>query len=86
MSAWLVNAVGILAGIIGTFCWLPQLFKTVRTGETRDLSLWSNLMLFVTIGLWLVYGVALAAWPLVGSNVVALVIVGTILVMKLRHG
>jgi MtN3 and saliva related transmembrane protein len=39
-----------------------------------------------TIGLllWLIYGLALASWPLVRSNAVTLVLTGLLLVLKLR--
>lgn len=86
MPHWLIDSVGILAGVIGTLCWLPQVVKTIRTRETRDLSLFSNLMMFVTIGLWLIYALGVGAWPMVGSNVIGLAMVGTIIVLKLKHG
>lgn len=86
MPTWLADTIGVAAGVLGTICWLPQLYKTLKTRETGDLSLSSNLMLFTTILLWLSYGIALSAWPLIVSNLVAAVIIGTILMMKLRYG
>jgi MtN3 and saliva related transmembrane protein len=86
MPDWLVDAIGVLAGVIGTLCWMPQLIKTLRTRETRDLSLGSNLLLLLTILLWLVYALHIGAWPMVASNVVAAAIVATIVACKLRHG
>ncbi|MGL5008499.1 MAG: PQ-loop domain-containing transporter [Paracoccaceae bacterium] len=86
MPDWLVNAIGVLAGVIGTLCWMPQLIKTLRTRETRDLSLGSNLLLLVTILLWLIYALNIGAWPMVASNVIATAIIGTIIICKLRYG
>jgi MtN3 and saliva related transmembrane protein len=40
----------------------------------------------VGIGLWLVYGLALRAWPIVGANAITLALAGSILAMKLRYG
>jgi MtN3 and saliva related transmembrane protein len=36
--------------------------------------------------LWLIYGVALEDWPLIGSNAAALALMLPIRAMKLRHG
>ena len=38
------------------------------------------------IACWLIYGVALANWPLIGSNAITLALVMVILALKLRHG
>ena len=86
MSTWLVEAIGTLAAILGTICWLPQAVRTIRTRETKSLSLWSNLLLLATVTLWFLYGLALDAWPLVAANIVSIVLVGTIVLMKLKHG
>ena len=40
----------------------------------------------VGIAFWLVYGLALWDWPLIGSNVVTLALMAPILALKLRHG
>ena len=38
------------------------------------------------VALWLLYGLALAAWPIVVANAITLTLAGTILCMKLRYG
>ena len=35
---------------------------------------------------WLVYGIALHDWPLIGSNVVSIMLTSVIIAMKLKHG
>ncbi|MNT99014.1 hypothetical protein D3C72_2417450 [compost metagenome] len=37
------------------------------------------------VALWLVYGLALGAWPIVVANAITLTLAGTILAMKLRY-
>jgi MtN3 and saliva related transmembrane protein len=36
--------------------------------------------------LWLIYGLAIGDWPLIGSNAVTLTLMAPILAMKLRYG
>jgi MtN3 and saliva related transmembrane protein len=36
--------------------------------------------------LWLIYGLAIGDWPLIGSNAATLALMAPILTMKLRYG
>ncbi len=81
-----VEAVGGIAAVITTLCWVPQAIKVIRTRDTRSLSLVMYLMLACGIVLWLAYGLLIGSWPLIGANLVTLVLVGIILAMKLRYG
>jgi len=37
------------------------------------------------VALWLLYGLALGAWPIVAANAVTLTLAASILTMKLRY-
>lgn len=85
MPFW-ADIVGAMAAVIGTVCWLPQSIRTIRTRDTSGLSLWSNLLLFTAVSLWLVYGLALGSWPIICANAVSMLLIGTIVCLKLRYG
>src|SRR5262249_39198763 len=57
---------------IQTLCWLPQALKVIREKETRTLSLPATSAFTFGVVLWLIYGVAIGDWPLIGSNAVTL--------------
>ena len=78
--------VGLLAGLLTTAAYVPQVAKTLRTGSARDFSLPTLLMLVIGVGLWLVCGVLEGSVALVAANAVTLVLASAILVVKLRHG
>ena len=86
MNPWLIDAVGIAAALLTTFCWLPQVLKIVRERDTSAISFPANLACAVGVGCWLIYGAALADWPLIGSSVVTLAFMVVIMALKLRHG
>lgn len=86
MSPWVIEAIGMAAAIIGTLGWMPQAIKTIKTRDTSGLSLGTNLMLLTTVILWFVYGVAIGSWPLMLGNIITVILVGTIVVLKIRHG
>jgi MtN3 and saliva related transmembrane protein len=82
----LIDAIGTVGAVLTTICWLPQAIQILRERDTRAISLTATAGFTVGMALWLVYGVALADWPLIGSSVVTLALMLVILGMKLRLG
>jgi MtN3 and saliva related transmembrane protein len=78
--------IGSLAAVLTTLCWLPQAARLIRHKDTRAISLTTNLVFFSGLVCWLLYGVALADWVLIGANAVSLLFTSVIIAMKLRHG
>ena len=82
----LIDAVGVTGAALTTLCWLPQTIKVIREKETRALSLPATVAFTLGVVLWLIYGLAIGDWPLIGSNAVTLGLMAVILTMKLRYG
>jgi MtN3 and saliva related transmembrane protein len=82
----LTDIVGALGAVLTTLCWLPQALKVMREKDTRALSLSANAAFTLGMSLWLVYGLALGDWPLIGSSGVTLALMLPILGLKLRYG
>lgn len=81
-----VTLIGLAAAACTTLAFLPQVIKAWRTRSTADISLGMFLVLVIGIALWLVYGALLGDIPLIAANGVTLVLVGIILIFKLRYG
>jgi MtN3 and saliva related transmembrane protein len=86
MAPAFVETIGALAAILTTLCWVPQALKIVRDRETRAISLPGTLLCVLGVLLWLIYGVAIADPPLIGSSAISFAITATILALKIRHG
>jgi MtN3 and saliva related transmembrane protein len=86
MASVLIELIGALAAILTTLCWVPQALKIVRDRETRAISLPGTTLCVIGVLLWLVYGLAIADAPLIGSSAVTLAITAAILALKIRHG
>jgi MtN3 and saliva related transmembrane protein len=82
----LIDIVGGTGAALTTLCWLPQALKVIREKETRALSLPATGAFTAGVVLWLIYGLAIGDWPLIGSNAVTLTLMAPILAMKLRYG
>ncbi len=79
------TALGLAAATLTTAAFLPQVIKTWRTRQTRDISLGMFLVLCLGICLWLVYGILRGDLPLILANAVTLALAGTILAFKLKY-
>lgn len=86
LSATQIELVGMAGATLTTLCWLPQAVKVLRDKDTRALSLSTNAAFTLGVALWLLYGLALENWPLIGSEAVTLALMLPILAMKLRYG
>ena len=81
-----LDILGFAAAVVTTLCWLPQAIKTIRTRDTRSLSLLTQSGLLLGVILWLAYGLLTGDAPLIFANTITFVLIATIFVMKLRYG
>ncbi len=77
---------GYVAATLTTLAFVPQALKTIRSKDTRSISLGMYVVFTIGLGFWLAYGIALHSWPMILSNIVTLALSATILLLKLRHG
>jgi MtN3 and saliva related transmembrane protein len=81
-----IEWIGVVAGLMTTTAFVPQVLQTWRTRSARDFAL-PMLLLFVGgILLWLVYGLAIGSAGLIVANGITLPLAGYILWVKLRTG
>lgn len=81
----LIDLVGGVAGGLTTVAFVPQVVKTLRTRQTRDISAAMWLLFCAGVGLWLVYGLLLGAWPVIVANAATLLLAGMVLAVKLAN-
>jgi MtN3 and saliva related transmembrane protein len=77
--------IGTLAAVLTTSSFVPQVLHTFRTKDVSGISLGMYSAFTVGVGLWLVYGLLLDAWPIVIANAITVSLATCILVMKLRY-
>ena len=77
---------GYVAATLTTLSFVPQAAKTIRSRDTRGLSLGMYVVFTVGIVFWFGYGIVLGSWPMIVSNAITFVLAATILGLKLRYG
>lgn len=85
MPDW-TDWIGYAAATLTTASFVPQAWLSFRSRDLSGVSLGMYSVFTLGIALWLGYGLLLQAWPIVLANAVTLVLAGSILVLKLRHG
>ena len=83
---WLVNSVGVLAGLCSMASFVPQIMKILRERDAAGVSL--RMYAVTTLGFvcWTTYGVLSGSWPVTFANAVCLALVVAILTLRLRFG
>jgi MtN3 and saliva related transmembrane protein len=76
---------GVLAGLLTTVGFIPQIIKGYRTKRMEDVSLLMPLVLGAGMLLWLLYGISLQNLPIVIWNAIAFALNMVVVVLKLRY-
>lgn len=81
-----ITLIGFVAAFCTTISFLPQVIKTIKTRQTKDLSLGMYSVLCFGIFMWLVYGILDFSLPLILANAISFVLSGIVLMMKIKYG
>ena len=80
-----VTVIGLIAAACTTFSYVPQAVKTIKTKDTKSLSLIMYVIMTVGIVLWLFYGVLKNDLPIIIANTITLLFAGIILILKIKY-
>ena len=78
------NIVGYAATVVGTSMMLPQVAKSWRTKHMRDVAFGTVILFILNCALWGIYGVMIAAQPMMVANAIGFIIGLVLLALKLR--
>ncbi|MGE4289715.1 MAG: SemiSWEET transporter [Salinivirgaceae bacterium] len=79
-----ITLIGLLAAVFTTSSFIPQAIKTIRTKNTKDLSLTMYAVFSTGVLLWLIYGIFINDAPVIIANAITLVFALIILSYKMK--
>lgn len=82
----LITLVGLTASILVTVAYIPEVVKTIRTKETRDLALSWIVTLDLGQVLYLIYSLAIMNIPVIITSSSGVVTCTILLVYKMKYG
>ncbi|WP_243371509.1 SemiSWEET transporter [Geotalea sp. SG265] len=80
-----VTYLGLMAGAITTAAAVPQVVRTYRTRQARDISIWQPVLLNVGMSMWLIYGLIIGDTPLIAANAFSIVCYSLLIIMKIVY-
>lgn len=86
MATFSPEWVGMIAAVLTTASFLPQVWLTYKTRNVSGISLGMYSVFTSGVALWLVYGLYLGSWPVIVANFVTLALALLILGMRLKYG
>lgn len=81
-----IAVIGLIAGTLTTASLLPQVIKTIRIKETRDISISMYIILATGMLLWVIYGALIDALPIILANTFSLILALIVLILKIKYG
>lgn len=80
-----ITVIGFGAAILTTIAFLPQVIKTWKEKETKDISLVMYVIFVLGVALWLTYGILLKNPPMIFANIITIILASTVLILKLKY-
>jgi len=80
-----VVLMGFLAGSLTTFSYLPELLETIKTKDTKDISITWLACLGAGMILWTYYGYLIDSTPLVVLSAISFVFVLALFALKMKY-
>jgi len=81
----LAQFVGTAGGFVSAITFLPQVIKIWRTKSVKDISIITLFLLFLNVSLWLVYGILITDYPIMGTNGIVLSMIIIMIYFKYKY-
>ena len=81
----LLTILGTLAGILILSGWVEQIFKGYKTKSLKDISKYLMILISAGAALWLLYGFIVNDVFIIGTNLAAIILMVTVLIMKKQY-
>tara|TARA_Y100000768_G_C23960373_1_gene675036 strand:- start:1270 stop:1581 length:312 start_codon:yes stop_codon:yes gene_type:complete len=82
-EAW-IEAIGLLAGVIGILAWIPQIIQVWVEKRHDGISLTTFGVVSFALGLWLVYGILVDSLAMIVANIMTLTVILAVIIGVFR--
>lgn len=76
----------LTGGACTSLIFLPQVLKTVKTRQAKEISMAMYIVLAAGLSSWIIYGIFTSALPVILANAFSLTCTVILLVLKIRYG
>jgi len=82
---WSIEIIGIIAAVLTTFGFVPQVIKSYKTKNVEGISLTMYLVMFLGLLFWLAYGFLIDSFAIKLANIVSGIIVFTLIILRIIY-
>lgn len=85
MDAYLLEVFGLIAGIITSIGFIPQIIRGYRTKKLNDVSYYMPIVLSTGMTMWFIYGFLKEALAVIIANIIGVSCNIILIIMKKRY-
>ena len=85
MNNTIIEIIWYIAAFWTTVSFLPQAIKTIKTKDTKALSLPMYIMFIFWVFMWLIYWLMITSYPVIIANTITLILASIILWYKIKY-
>ncbi len=80
-----IEFIGIIAAILTTSGFVPQVYRSLRTKNVSGISLTMYLVLFTGMLFWLYYGILIQSLSIILANIISGLLVFVLIILRLIY-
>ena len=80
-----IEIIGLIAALLTTASFLPQVYKTWKTKDVSSLSLPMFSIFFVGVIMWLIYGLLIESLAIILANAITIITSFLLVYFKLKY-
>ena len=79
-----IEAIGLLAGVLGIIAWIPQIREVWVNKRHEGISLTTFSVVTIALSLWLLYGILIESVSMIIANVMTLSVIFAVILGVIR--
>nr|WP_318001064.1 SemiSWEET transporter [uncultured Faecalibacillus sp.] len=77
--------IGTIAAALTTLSFVPQAYQVIKTKDTSGISLGMYIAFVIGVFLWIIHGVNIQDYNLIGANAITFIFASIILTYKIKY-
>ena len=77
--------IGTIAAILTTLSFVPQAYQVIKTKDTSGISLGMYIAFVIGVFLWIIHGINIQYYNLIGANAITFIFASIILTYKIKY-
>lgn len=77
--------IGTIAAVLTTLSFVPQAYQVIKTKDTSGISLGMYIAFVIGVFLWIIHGINIQDYNLIGANTITFIFASIILTYKIKY-